>query len=57
LEEHLVEGQFVFVIRIKWGKRGLYSFLCLARGQFSSQLTALTGLSKKRKEVVSGHKF
>jgi len=45
LEEQLVEGQFV--IRRKWGKGELRSFLCLARGQFSSQLTALTGLLKK----------
>jgi len=45
LEEQLVEGQLV--IRRKWGKRGLRSFLCFARGEVSSQLTALTGLSKK----------
>jgi len=39
-----VEGQLVMK---KWGNGGLVDFLCFARGKFSFQLTALTGLSKK----------
>jgi len=43
-EEQIVEGQLVIK---NWGKGRHSGLLRLARGDFLSQLTALTGLSKK----------